>query len=281
MNDLVGHDVKNLYIDLSHIDAADARLLTVYLNFVGATQDFAWQVCGPKFSPHAVVRLADLTNEARCIADISLAPVAVTIWLVDQSPTGSESCWQLQRPLHLDEFAALLRRCEEHFSGSDASSAPKRLLPTASSDVTWTTAPKPSVDKDPVGRSSGVSGEVGLAAHDPVSATAFDEAATYKLVRWPPRDLISGSITAVKLLSFLSHQALTLDRLVVLSGVDRSKCAEVLRHLDAHSLLKRDTVYTDGLHSLLPQAKLKATSEEDTADLSLIKRLRRHLGIFR
>jgi hypothetical protein len=59
----------------------------------------------------------------------------------------------------------------------------------------------------------------------------------FRLIRWPGAELLRSHPKAMRLLGFLAREAITLEHLETLSGLDRSTCAEVLRQLLRRELL--------------------------------------------
>lgn len=62
-------------------------------------------------------------------------------------------------------------------------------------------------------------------------------AGRYRLIRWPGAELLRSHPKSVRLLGFLAREAISLDQLETLSGVDRDACIEILQQLLRRNLL--------------------------------------------
>jgi hypothetical protein len=61
----------------------------------------------------------------------------------------------------------------------------------------------------------------------------------YRLIRWPGSELMRGRPKFVRMLGFLTQKAMSLEHLVVLSGLNEDSCLDLLGLLDQRGLLAR------------------------------------------
>lgn len=112
----------------------------------------------------------------------------------------------------------------------------------------------------------------------------ISETARYKLVRWPPPELMGKSQDRLRLASLLSRQALRVDELEVISQVQRQECRIFLQELLAQNLLdeRKDLSVPDPVGIRAPGADQAspATGEaepEEKSGWTLIKAFRHYL----
>jgi hypothetical protein len=110
---------------------------------------------------------------------------------------------------------------------------------------------------------------------------------TYRLIRWPGSELMRGRPKFVRMLGFLTQKPMSLEHLVVLSGLSEDSCLDLLGLLDQRGLLARV-----GAPSAAPPAAAPApappvdvpppapfTPPAPNAHSGMLQRLRKRLGI--
>jgi len=234
--------LKLLTLSLHDLGEADRKLLGVFLRFAGRTERHQWSLSdgGPV---HLEVRGApdDGRTQPMAPAPRNAAP---TLWIVGAGHAApGVARHALRRPLQIEAFAQVLREREAELD-AQAAPAPRiaaplraaapmpapRAAPAVSTPATIA-APVPSPALH-----AGVSAGTGLA---PSRRILNDRATAYRLARWPGADLLRGKPKFVRLLGFITHKPLTVERLALLSGVDEASCLEMLALLDERRLLQR------------------------------------------
>jgi hypothetical protein len=291
-----------MYLGLHELEDADVRLVHVFLRFVGRSDRWQWQVADRE-TPQLVLRNRDKAGHAAPAAP----GAALTAWLLDRSESvASPETLTLNRPLQIDAFAAVLRACEAHVESAEAAAAPATAAAAparASTPPAATAAPKASPSPRPPVAAAAKTPAPDRVGRSPMADGAksphrivVDPRVTYRMVRWPGGDLLRNKPRFVRLLGFLSHKAISVDRLVVLSGLDEATCIDMLVTLDERRLLQRLDVARDAasavdadepasLHSAIsdfsPSGPPAVVAPRPTAaaQSGLLQRLRRRLGL--
>jgi len=107
----------------------------------------------------------------------------------------------------------------------------------------------------------------------------------FRLIRWPGAELLRSHPKAVRLLGFIAREAISMDRLETLSGLDRAACTEIVQQL-----LRRDLLAWHATASAPPSMRLASkqapategarsrTTAPGELSAGLLTRLRMKLG---
>lgn len=242
-----GFRVKTLFLKITDLPANDVRQIEVFLRFAGRTPQFQWTATAGSLID---LKLVSLDPDAGAPAPTGSDDAAALAWILDRGQKAPDSdSFILRRPLQMDGFEALLRTRELEIARDLA--AMKARTPA----------------------------RVG-----PVPAEFADDGrTTYRLVKWPSAEVLRGNPGFVRILSFLSTRALTLKRLITLSGVDETTCRELMELLDRRRLLVR-AEHLDASASVADilgtqRAAADTARGSESANAGLFSRLRKRLGL--
>ncbi|HEX4509093.1 MAG TPA: hypothetical protein VH328_03410 [Burkholderiaceae bacterium] len=275
--------LRSLYLGLRDLDEVDAKRLEVFLRFAGRTARYEWKIAQEQAEDLVICALP--VDDSTAPMPLESLPAARTTWIVSRGQESPESgAHLLVRPIEIEAFADVLRAREAQIDRVAAYQAPTRQ-PHVETAAPMTARPTHSPRA------------LQPAAAAPEPLPQLDESLAshaYRLARWPAPDLMRGRPKFVRALGFLSHRPLDLERLVVLSGVDRSTCLELLGLLHQRRLLiaveapetpTRPIVHAAALPAVAdtaPRAATRAAATEATPTTSsqgLFQRLRRRLGL--
>lgn len=221
--------MRTMRIQPVGLTEANVTRLEVFLRFIGKGARGQW----------VLVRdgAADLLI---CAADARRfvpngAPPAVAVLAGSEVPTEARTGdIALPHALDLDAFQELLDTVE------------LRLEVSASAPVATARASPPlrPPDRRPVVPAATTTPN-GPAASATSAAPATSSAPAtpallegrFRLIRWPGAELLRSHPKAMRMLGFLAQEAITLDHLKTLSGLDRPTCEDVLRQLLRRELL--------------------------------------------
>lgn len=181
---------------------ADVTRLEVFLRFIGQSARGQWVLV----RDGAADLLICAAGARRFVPPDPASEVAV---LSEQGKPQDARTRDIALPgiLDLEAFQELLATVESRMSGAAASPA---------------AAPRPpSPAAQPACQRSAITTLAGR----------------FRLIRWPAAQMLRSHPKAVRLLGFLSREAISVEQLETLSGVDRAACIEILQELLRRDLL--------------------------------------------
>ena len=235
--------MKTLFLRMANLPANDVRQIDVFLRFAGRTPQFQWTA---EAGDRVHLQLAAPSPESAAELDDAV-PRA---WILDRGQAApDDESFVLRRPLQMDGFEALLRTRELEIAHALGVAPPAEVARASAAGAPF----------------------------------ADDSRTTYRLLKWPAPDLLRGKPASVRVLGFLSTRALTLKRLVALTGVDEAACIELLTQLEQRRLLIRNEHF-DASASVADivgaeRSSAAAARFKQSANAGLLSRLRKRLGL--
>lgn len=306
---------RRLVVSVHDLRSTDVQALKVFLRFVGQSADFAWELSDQHDGDLRLVAWDEQTWPDR-LDDPQAAPVVPVVDDARHTPWHDGLC--LQRPLQMEAFADLLRMREARLAS--ASSDATRSQPVGSA---FTPAPRSPGDpaapqgSGPVDRPAALGAVAvqrpGQAARPPAPVMPPGQAAgealpippafvgvRFRLLRWPSAGQMRGRPSLTRVLGFLAHRPMSLEQLVLHSGLAVGQCSELLLFLENGQLVQRlgappaddpsplrpvptaapaPQAATDGLAGPSAIGSPQARPAVPTRIAGLLSRLRLHLGI--
>ena len=271
--------MRTLYLQAHCLDESDLKRIEVFLRFVECSDERQWRLSTGGRADLILVGPLGTPGEQTIPLPVDVTRMPSFVRVVDRDePAGTDPQQPtLRSPIEFDALNAVLKSCEE----PEATAAPAATTdadqppPAAQAEPPASALPAPSAAPDPVGIDA-------------------DPPCTYRLLRWPAADVLRSEPKLVRVLGLLKHQALSIDRLAVLSGLDGPSCSELMALLNARRLLSRHDAHPMSIPptstaEVSERTASTAAPARDIADagsaqrsaeaIGLFSRLRRRLGL--